>query len=148
MMTAHVVFEAVDSGVPATMSAAAVRTLLREELGFEGAVFSDDLEMKAVTERYSIEEAGVLAIEAGCDLLLVCSDLDAAARLRETLATEAARSEPFRARLVEARSRADALRRRIGELPPAVSLENALQTSQARAVTERLLQLEAASVDG
>jgi beta-N-acetylhexosaminidase len=148
MMTAHVVFVAVDPDVPATMSTAAIDGLLREEVGFEGAVFSDDLEMKAVTERYSIEEAGVLAIEAGCDLLLVCSDLDAAARLRETLATEAGRSEPFRARLVEARSRADALRRRIGDLPPAASLQNALESSQARTVTERLLRLEAARVGG
>jgi beta-N-acetylhexosaminidase len=148
MMTAHVVFEAVDADVPATMSRAAIGELLREELGFEGAVFSDDLEMKAVTERYSIEEAGVLAIEAGCDLLLVCSDLDAAARLRETLATEAERSEQFRIRLLDARSRADALRRRIGDLPPATSLQNALESSQTRSVTERLLQLEAASGDG
>ncbi|TFH30590.1 MAG: beta-N-acetylhexosaminidase [Myxococcales bacterium] len=148
MMTAHVVFEAVESDVPATMSSAAIGRLLREELGFEGAVFSDDLEMKAVTERYSIEEAGVLAIEAGCDLLLVCSDLDAAARLRETLAAEAGRSERFRTRLLEARSRADALRRGIGALPPAVSLQNALESSQTRAVTARLLQLEAASGGG
>jgi len=141
IMTAHVVFEAVDLDVPATMSAATLRRLLREDLGFEGAVFSDDLEMKAVTERYSIEEAGVLAIEAGCDLLLVCSDLEAAARLRETLATEASRSAPFHARLTEARSRADALRRRVRELPPAVPLQNALESADARSVKERLQQL-------
>jgi beta-N-acetylhexosaminidase len=138
LMTAHVVFEALDSEIPATMSAAAIRKLLREELGFEGVVFSDDLEMKAITERYSIEEAGVLAIEAGCDLLLVCSDLEAAARLRETLATEAGRSEPFRVRLAEARSRADALRRQIHDLPPAVPLQNALDSAEARSVMERL----------
>jgi beta-N-acetylhexosaminidase len=123
------------------MSAAALRRLLREDLGFEGAVFSDDLEMKAVTERYSIEEAGVLAIEAGCDLLLVCSDLEAAARLRETLAAEASRSAPFHARLTEARCRADALRRRVRELPAPVPLQNALERAEARAVTERLQQL-------
>jgi beta-N-acetylhexosaminidase len=141
VMTAHVVFEAVDLDVPATMSAAAIGKLLREDVGFEGAVFSDDLEMKAITQRYSIEEAGVLAIEAGCDLLLVCSDLEAAARLRETLATEAGRSESFRARLADARSRADALRRRLHELPPPVPLQNALQSAEARTVKERLQQL-------
>ena len=138
VMTAHVVFDAVDSDVPATMSRAAIGELLREDLGFEGAVFSDDLEMRAITERYSIEEAGVLAIEAGCDLLLVCSDVEAAARLRETLATEADRSEPFRARLAEARSRADALRRQIVDLPPAVPLQNALDNAEAHSVKERL----------
>jgi beta-N-acetylhexosaminidase len=142
LMTAHVVFEAVDPEVPATMSRAVIAELLRKEIGFEGAVFSDDLEMKAITDRYSIEEAGVLAIEAGCDLLLVCSNLDAAARLRETLAAEADRSELFRARLTEAQARANALRRRAGELPPAVPLEIALDSTDARSVRARLQQLE------
>jgi beta-N-acetylhexosaminidase len=146
LMTAHVVFDALDADVPATMSRAAVGELLREDVGFEGAVFSDDLEMKAVTERYSIEEAGVLAIEAGCDLLLVCSDVEAAARLRDTLAREADRSEPFRARLAEARSRGDALRRRVLDLPPAVGLQNALDSAEARSLKERLEQLEGALV--
>jgi beta-N-acetylhexosaminidase len=142
VMTAHVVFEAIDANVPATMSPAAIGKLLRQDVGFEGAVFSDDLEMKAVTERYSIEEAGVLAIEAGCDLLLVCSDLEAAARLRETLAIEAGRDAPFRARLSRARLRADALRRQVHDLPPAVSLQDALESAEARSVTERLQRLE------
>jgi beta-N-acetylhexosaminidase len=141
LMTAHVVFEALDSNVPATMSPAVIDGLLREELGFEGAVFSDDLEMKAITDRYAIEEAGVLAIEAGCDLLLVCSDLEAAARLRQSLAAEAGRSKPFRARLTEARSRADELRRRISDLPPAVPLQNALESPEARSIEERLQRL-------
>ena len=142
LMTAHVVFEAVDPEVPATMSRAAIEELLRKDLGFDGAVFSDDLEMKAITDRYSIEEAGLLAIEAGCDLLLVCSDLDAAARLREALALEADRSPRFRARLLEARSRADALRRAIADLPPAISLQNALESAEARSVRDRLQLLE------
>jgi beta-N-acetylhexosaminidase len=123
------------------MSAAAIGKLLREDVGFEGAVFSDDLEMKAVTERYSVEEAGVLAIEAGCDLLLVCSDLEAATRLREALAAEASRRSGFRARLTEARSRADALRKRVRALPPAVPLQIALESAEVRSVQERLKQL-------
>jgi beta-N-acetylhexosaminidase len=142
MMTAHVVFEAMDPVMPATMSSSVIDQLLRREIGFEGAVFSDDLEMKAITERYSIEEAGLLAIEAGCDLLLVCADLEAAASLRDTLATEAERSRGFRARLTEARARADGLRDRIRHLPPAVRLENALDSAEVRALEERLQQLE------
>ncbi len=98
-------------------------------------------EMKAITDRYSIEEAGVLAIEAGCDLLLVCSDLEAAARLRETVAGEADRSGLFRARLAEACARANALRRGVLELPPAVPLEIALHSADARSVTARLQRL-------
>lgn len=142
MMTAHVLFEAVDPSLPATMSHAAIESLLREEIGFEGAVFSDDLEMKAITARYSIEEAGVLAVEAGCDLLLVCSDLDASARLRDALAVEASRNGAFRTRLTEARTRADALRRQVLGLPPAVPLQTALDSKEARSVGERLRRIE------
>jgi len=142
LMTAHVLFESVDASVPATMSRAAIENLLRKEIGFEGAVFSDDLEMKAITARYSVEDAGVQAIEAGCDLLLVCSDLDAAARLRDALATEAARNRLFRARLTEARARADALRRQVPDMPPAVPLQTALDSPEARSVRERLRRIE------
>ncbi|HET6417776.1 MAG TPA: beta-N-acetylhexosaminidase [Polyangiales bacterium] len=141
LMTAHVIFEAIDPNVPATMSPAAIEGLLRKELGFGGAVFSDDLEMKAITDRYSIEEAGVLAIEAGCDLLLVCSDLEAAGRLRETLATEASHSRSFHTRLTEAVSRGYELRRRVLSLPPALPLRNALESAEACSVTERLQQI-------
>jgi beta-N-acetylhexosaminidase len=141
LMTAHVLFEHLDPDVPATMSRMAITELLRDDVGFDGAVFSDDLEMKAVSSRYTIEEAGVLAIEAGCDLLLVCSDIEAAARLREALAAEADRSAAFEARLHEARRRADQLRHRIADLPPAIPMKNALDTPEARAVQERLRQI-------
>jgi len=141
LMTAHVVFEALDDRVPATMSRHVLRDLLRGEIGYEGAVFSDDLEMKAVTELYSIEEAGLLAIEAGCDLLLVCSDVDAVDRLREQLVREAESSQTFRERLREASGQANALRKRAAGLCAPIPLENALHHPQARAVEARLAQL-------
>lgn len=141
IMTAHVVFESLDPSLPATMSARSIGRLLRQEIGFDGAVFSDDLEMKAVTQRHSIEEAGILALEAGCDLLLVCSDLEATARLREAVAREASRSAGFTKRLHEARRRADALRERIRTLPPPVALQHALEGERARNVRERLREL-------
>ena len=50
-MTAHVVYEKIDPGVPATLSRAICASLLRAELGFEGVLFSDDLEMKAIAAR-------------------------------------------------------------------------------------------------
>lgn len=142
LMTAHVVFEALDRAVPATMSRKVVEGLLREELAYDGAVFSDDLEMKAVAETHSIEEAGSLAIEAGCDLLLVCSDLDAAARLREALVRKAERDAAFHVRLREAKSRADSLRASAAALPPAIPMKNALEDEVVRALQERLGQLE------
>src|SRR5262249_59815587 len=72
LMTAHVVCEALDPGVPATLSRAICASLLRAEIGFEGVLFSDDLEMAAVAARYPIEESAVEAVWAGCDALLIC----------------------------------------------------------------------------
>jgi beta-N-acetylhexosaminidase len=73
IMTAHVLLPAVDEQEPATLSKAVVTGFLREELGFEGLIVSDDLEMKAVAGRHAVPAAGVLAVAAGCDGVLICS---------------------------------------------------------------------------
>ena len=73
IMTAHVLVPALDEERPATLSPAIVQGVLREELGYEGVILSDDLEMKAVSARTAVPMAAVQAIRAGCDGLLVCS---------------------------------------------------------------------------
>ncbi len=75
VMTAHVVIEALDPDLPATLSP---RTLpaLREEVGFKAVMISDDLEMAAIADRFSMSEAASRAVGAGCDLLLVCHRAD------------------------------------------------------------------------
>jgi beta-N-acetylhexosaminidase len=77
VMTAHVVVREMDDERPATLSAEVVPRLLREKLGYDGVVVTDDLEMKAVAERWPARVAAVLAAQAGCDVLLVCRDHDA-----------------------------------------------------------------------
>ena len=72
VMVAHILMTAIDPDYPASLSPKVVTGLLREELGFDGLVCTDDLTMGAIAERYSVGEAAVLAVEAGCDLLLVC----------------------------------------------------------------------------
>jgi beta-N-acetylhexosaminidase len=73
VMTAHVLAPALDEKRPATLSHRVVTGLLRDELGFEGVILSDDLEMKAIAAEYAVPAAAVLAIEAGCDGVLICS---------------------------------------------------------------------------
>src|SRR5262249_10495172 len=73
IMTAHVLLPALDEERPATLSKTIVTDILRDELGFDGAVLSDDLEMKAVARDRSVPLAAVQAIEAGCDGGLICS---------------------------------------------------------------------------
>ena len=71
IMTAHVLYPALDEQYPATLSPRIVG-LLREELEFDGLVLTDDLEMGAITRHYTVEDAAVRAIGAGCDMLLLC----------------------------------------------------------------------------
>lgn len=73
IMTAHVVFEAIDRRRPATLSPD-VMALLRDELRYDGLVFSDDLEMKAVADNYGPQQIVHGALEAGVDALLACRD--------------------------------------------------------------------------
>ena len=72
VMVGHILMTAIDPDRPASLSPAVVDGLLREEMGFDGMVVTDDLTMGAVTQNYDLGEAAVLAVEAGCDLLLVC----------------------------------------------------------------------------
>ena len=75
-----------DEERPSTLSPKVVQALLRDELGFQGVILSDDLEMKAVSARYPVPESAVEAIRAGCDGILICSgDLDLQARTLEAL---------------------------------------------------------------
>jgi beta-N-acetylhexosaminidase len=94
IMTAHVLVPALDDERPATLSPRIVQALLREELGFDGVILSDDLEMKAVSTRTPVPEAAVHAIRAGCDGLLICSgDVELQARTLEALVRAAESGE-------------------------------------------------------
>lgn len=73
IMTAHILMPALDEARPATLSRKIVTGMLREDLGYDGVILSDDLEMKAIARDYQVPSAAVLAIEAGCDGILICS---------------------------------------------------------------------------
>jgi beta-N-acetylhexosaminidase len=74
VMTAHVFNRRLDSRRPATLSRATIAGLLRGDLGFSGPVVSDDLRMGAIQQHYGIDEAAVLALDAGVDMLLIVDD--------------------------------------------------------------------------
>jgi beta-N-acetylhexosaminidase len=106
IMTAHVLVPALDEQRPATLSKRIVTGLLRNELHYHGIIVSDDLEMKALANDYKVPESAVLAIEAGCDTLLICSgDVDVQAAALEAI-VHAVETERIRLTRVE-----DALRR-------------------------------------
>ncbi len=142
LMTAHVIFDALAPGKPATVAREVVTDLLRGELGYDGVVVSDDLEMRALSDHYDVAQAACLAIEAGCDILLVCSRADWALRAQAALATRAEADPPFRSRLAEAADRAIALRR---ARPPAphgdpATLDAALLVEEARLLSAEIAE--------
>jgi len=69
VMTAHIFNSKLDTSLPATLSGRTIDGLLRDELRFDGVVISDDMQMKAISARYGFEEAVLLAIGAGVDIL-------------------------------------------------------------------------------
>jgi beta-N-acetylhexosaminidase len=74
IMTAHVFNRRLDRSHPATLSRATIAGVLREQLGFDGVVVSDDLRMAAIEQQYGVAVAVVLALQATVDMLLIGDD--------------------------------------------------------------------------
>jgi len=111
IMTSHGVYPDLDPDLPATLSPAILTGLLRKELGYEGLVITDDMEMGAIENEKSVTEAAISAIMAGADLLLIGKDHD---KVREIIAAlEAARTAGRidNALVGKARQRIDSVRR-------------------------------------
>ena len=110
LMTAHVMYPALDRVLPATLSRKILHDLLRKRLQFRGAVISDALEMKAIAGRFGMGEAAVLAVTAGCDVVLVCRGENEQAETIDRLAREATDRPAFRRAVAAAAVRSGRLR--------------------------------------
>lgn len=76
VMTAHIVNKTLDSrGYPGTLSDSIIAHLLRKKMGYTGVVFSDDMQMHAITKHYGLEEAIKLAILAGVDIMTFSNNI-------------------------------------------------------------------------
>lgn len=140
IMTAHVVFEALDPGVPATMSKKAIDGVLRKELGFEGVVISDDLEMKAVHDRFAMSDVVAEALNAGVDSFLACKELALQHEVVGHIVRAVESGRVPRARVEEAAARVDALAARYAcsaeSIDPVVA-ERVAGSANHRAVADR-----------
>lgn len=119
IMTAHVFNRFLDPKYPATLSKNVNTDILRDTLGFTGVIVSDDLQMKAISEHYSLSEAARLAINAGVDMLLFGNQLGDTS-LEEAvnaIYTEVKSGRISAVRIAEANRRIEALfkKYRIGE---------------------------------
>jgi beta-N-acetylhexosaminidase len=112
LMTAHVKFTALDPNRIATFSEPIVTGLLRHQLGYDGVVFSDDMEMKAVSAQCGPGEAAIAALRAGIDAMLFCHDLEKAVQAFESLHAAAEREAALRRAVDASGRRIGALKRR------------------------------------
>ncbi len=112
LMTAHIVYPAFDPGRPASLSGPIITGMLRQRLGFDGVVVSDDLEMGAIVRHGNVEQAAVEALVAGTDLLLVCQTTELAARARNACLHALRTGLLSRQRLADAASQIAALKQK------------------------------------
>lgn len=85
MMTAHCLYPSIDPSLPATLSSHFIKPILRDSLGFDGVVISDDLGMKAIADRFGPDDVVRLGIGAGLDIFLHCGIEGEATQLMDSL---------------------------------------------------------------
>ncbi|MFI6037005.1 glycoside hydrolase family 3 protein [Streptomyces sp. NPDC051315] len=114
VMSAHILVSALDPDRPATLSRRVLTDLLRGDLGYDGLIVTDGMEMQAVAATYGIERGSVLAIAAGADAICVgggLADDETVRRLRDALVTAVRTGELPEERLADAAARVRALAR-------------------------------------
>jgi beta-N-acetylhexosaminidase len=118
IMVAHASYSGVKDKAPASISRYWLSDILRKKMDFNGLVISDDMEMGGILTQTSIEEAAVLAVAGGTDLIEVCKNPSLVLRAYEAILTEAERSAAFRRRAETSSRRVLAHKRRL--LTPAL----------------------------
>lgn len=119
IMTAHIYNRSVDPELPATLSAPILTGILRQRLGYDGVIITDDMYMDGVISRYDIAEALVLAINAGADLICVGNNIktgfepDRPFRLVDMIVDAVKAGKIAPERLASSEARVDALARKV-----------------------------------
>jgi len=121
-MAAHIDFKAFDSERPATLSRALLQGVLRDELRFSGACFTDCMQMDAVAKTFGSEAESVQALAAGADCILISNGIEVARSIAAAIEDAVYHGRLPLERLQEAHGRVGTLRR---QLNPPISLDNA-----------------------
>jgi beta-N-acetylhexosaminidase len=118
LMSAHVLYPALDTEHPATLSRAILTDLLRGELHFDGVVASDDLHMHALVNHGSIGEAAIASLRAGADALLACQELERAVEVFAAIQNATVKGPLDTSLISAAAARVERLRARRGNASP------------------------------
>ena len=111
IMVGHMTMMEIDRDSPASLSSAVVNGILRAQMGYEGIIITDALNMSAITDLYTSGEAAVKAVQAGCDMLLCVNNLSSAL---DALTTAVENGEISEARINESVIRILAAKYRYG----------------------------------
>lgn len=129
VMPAHVIYPKVDT-LPAGFSKIWLHSVLRQELGFEGVIFSDDLSMEGASVAGSVVKGAELALEAGCDAVLICNRPDLADQLLSKLKVSKAKQAQSATRLNRLMPQAPAF--------PWDTLQNEVEYQHAKGLLQQL----------
>ncbi|MFE9625817.1 glycoside hydrolase family 3 protein [Streptomyces sp. NPDC006527] len=146
VMSAHILVPALDPGRPATLSHRILTDLLRGDVGYDGLIVTDGMEMQAVAGTYGIERGSVLAIAAGADAICVgggLADDETVRRLRDALVTAVRTGELPEERLADAAERVRALARWTASAAPSIG-GDAPRTDVGLLAARRALRLTGA----
>ena len=137
VMVNHAAYpQTADKKRPASVSNFWIQTVLRKRIGYKGIILSDDLEMGGVVKFMPIEEAGIEAVRAGSELILICHHPEPILLVYEALISEGERSAAFRKVLLERARTSERKRMKVfpARMPPA------LGTAQFEALRARILR--------
>ncbi|MEO7720111.1 MAG: beta-N-acetylhexosaminidase [Capsulimonas sp.] len=135
IMTSHILFTELDAELPATLSPAILTGLLRGDLGYQGLIITDCLEMKGVAAKWGSAEASVLALEAGADILLCCHTLETQVAIRDAVIEAVRNGRITEARIEESLARIAAAKQRWISPCPIISK---IDLAGHRALAERI----------
>lgn len=121
IMTAHIMNRNIDPDYPATLSQFFIKDILRKNLGYDGVVVSDDMQMGAITEYFGFAESIILAINAGCDMLIISNnsstyDETAPHKAQEIIFNAVKDGKISQDRIIEASNRILKLKKKFGIL--------------------------------
>ncbi|KPJ99128.1 MAG: glycoside hydrolase family 3 [Desulfobacterales bacterium SG8_35] len=112
IMTSHTIYQHLDPEKPATLSKKILTGLLRNELGYEGVVITDDLEMGAIEKEGDLGHAALQAFEAGADLILICQSHEKAINAFQKTAGAIRKNPEMAVRMQESLARVAKMRQK------------------------------------
>jgi beta-N-acetylhexosaminidase len=148
VMTSHIVYEALDSDHPASMSEKIIGGLLRRGMGYGGLVISDDLEMKAITDHDGVNRAVVMATAAGTDCLLACHSAEVMHGAIDTLIEAAGKDDKLAGMIDRANRRQDAFNDTYTQGPREDPDLSVIGCDEHRRVAERMFSHAACGDEG